>query len=245
MKKYIFLILSTILFSCTNEKIEHRIQNELSKGELKNDIFLDFMFGDSIDEVQKKIQKLSKNGSIIYPIKSNMEIRREYLKSFGFETSQNIPDRYYWIDDTKFHYIFPTSKNDNLTGIHLDFYEDKLCELDIIFEENRQFSEIYTGDFSNIICSGTEILFREVVEIYKNKYGLDFLEKQNIEPFPNDKIWVDGNRKITIRYIPHWKNPTVKINYFDTRIDLQKEIDRNINDFNRKKKIDKNNLKNI
>ena len=106
MKKIILLIIFVNLFYSCDEKIniEDKIVSELDKGIIKNDIFLSFMFGDNKNDVQKKLQILSNEGKIIYPIRTfNDEFRDS---SLDLLSSLPNKDEYFWIGYSNFFYWF-------------------------------------------------------------------------------------------------------------------------------------------
>ena len=105
---------------------------------------------------------------------------------------------------------------------YAQYFEDKLFSLTISVEPNDQMPR--------------NKLLKYLVDIYKKKYGNDFITKPSQYSSSTDYIWIDGNRQITVSA----ESPNVFIFYVDLIANEKKErIERQEDEIKHQNKINK------
>lgn len=147
---------------------EQKVEKSLVSPEKQNLIFLNFEFGMSPASYAYHRTKLLKQG-IFRPTELDESSKFTEMK----------------IDSSKIEYILQLPSGNFSVLLFPTFDEEKLVQLRL-----QVLPLIIGRDFKK--------LYAEIFQVYKTKYGEDFLEKKQIMA-PNEFFWLKSNKQIKLK----------------------------------------------
>ena len=177
---YVFLIgcggASNTKKELSEEEIyQNKINDELLKDTIVNDIFLNFNFGDNLETIMQKADECAKSNDLF----------------IASSVGTNMYTYFWYFDEEK------RERAEAYTDFDFEYFDNKLYKLTLSVKPTRENSWEKASQIK------ADLLYYDLCNMFDNKYGYTYIQKKQIlfpleEGHFNNRYWIHGNRQISI-----------------------------------------------